>query len=84
MVKNKNKDHKFTGMFVEVKGEKNLDFALKKLKRLMKNSGTTIKIQESMYFVKPSEKKRKEKNRAKVRARFETKQNAKWKFVWLF
>ncbi len=71
------KNEKFKGLYVEVSRDgdktKNLEYALKKLKRMIKDSELMLKIYEISYYTKPSEKHRDERSRSKARARSATK-----------
>jgi len=60
------------GLYVSVK-ENNFDYALKKFKRMVKDSNLMIELQESMYYIKPSEKRRNKKNQAIARNKAKTK-----------
>ena len=68
---------KFRGYYVEVNSKidnlKALDFALKKLKRLIKDSDMMLDIQRIQEFTKPSAIKRDKKSKAKARQRHETR-----------
>lgn len=72
-----NKNEKFKGLYVEVSRDgdktKNLDYALKNLKRMIKDSELMLKIYEISYYIKPSERRRDERARSKARARSATK-----------
>lgn len=72
-----NNGHDFKGLTVDIsqKGDNavNLDKALKKLKRMIKNDNLMLTLYEKSYFTKPSEKRRTERARAKARARSQTR-----------
>lgn len=53
----------FTGLYVKVEN-RNLEGALKKLKRKIKDYNLMLEIKEKMYYIKPSEKKRTRKHNA--------------------
>lgn len=65
---------KLRGMYVEVRNN-NVEDALKRLKRLIKNDNLLITIQNNMYYVKPSARRRDKKNRAKARQQSENRKN---------
>lgn len=75
----KNGLSKFKGLYVELPQEgdadENLEFALRKLKRLYKRSNLMLILNEKSHFIKPSEKRRDKKSRAKARARTQTRKN---------
>ena len=50
----------------------NVDIALKKLKRKIKDSDLILKLKEKSYFEKPSRVKREKKNLAILRQRYQT------------
>ena len=62
---NENLD-KLHGTYVEVRNG-DLEGALKRLKKLIKKNNIMFIIQDKMYFTKPSERRRDQKNRAKAR-----------------
>ena len=63
------------GLRVEVKNN-NVDFALKKFKRMVKNSGMMLELKEKTYYEKPSTKRRHTKNLQKLRYKYkENKEN---------
>lgn len=65
---------KLSGLCVEVLkgGDKtqSLENAIKKLKRMIKESDLMVDFQENLYYKKPSEIKREKKNKAKARSRY--------------
>ena len=76
MIKKNEVLSKFKGLYVEVRQSKNkeeqitnLEFALKKMKRMIKRTNLMLQINEMSHYTKPSAKRRSERNRAKVRAR---------------
>ena len=71
------KDFKGLAVDISQKGDPfvNLDKALKKLKRLIKNDNLFLTIHEKSYFTKPSERRRDVKARSKARARSTTRKN---------
>ena len=58
------------GLRVEVYNN-NVDMALRKLKRKIKDSELMVKLKEKSYFEKPSKLKREKKNLAMARQRYE-------------
>ena len=59
------------GLRVEVYNN-NVDMALRKLKRKIKDSDLMLKLKEKSYFEKPSKLKREKKNLAILRQRYQT------------
>ena len=59
------------GLRVEVYNN-NVDMALRKLKRKIKDSDLMLKLKEKTYFEKPSKLKREQKNLAILRQRYQT------------
>ena len=69
------KEKPHNGLRVEVKNN-NVDFALKKFKRMVKNSGMMLELKEKTYYEKPSTKRRHTKNLQKLRYKYkENKEN---------
>ena len=54
------------GIRVDVRNN-NVEWALKKLKRMVKNSGQILELKKRSYYKKPSEEKREKKNMQKLR-----------------
>ncbi len=54
------------GLRVEVKNN-NVDFALKKFKRMVKDSGMMLELKKKSYYEKPSKVQREKKNLQKLR-----------------
>ena len=50
----------------------NVELALKKLKRKIKNSGMLLELKKRAYFQKPSKVKREKKNLAILRQRYQS------------
>tara|TARA_Y100000593_G_scaffold76686_1_gene141855 strand:+ start:112 stop:312 length:201 start_codon:yes stop_codon:yes gene_type:complete len=50
----------------------NVELALKKLKRKVKNSGMLLELKKRAYFEKPSKVKREKKNLAILRQRYQS------------
>jgi len=57
------------GLRVEVKNN-NVDFALKKFKRMVKDSGMMLDLKKKSYYEKPSKKRREKKNLQKLRYKY--------------
>ena len=68
------KENKLTGLVVKVMN-KDIETALKILKRKMKDSGIMLEYQESLYFKKPSEEKKERRIRARLRERKRLKES---------
>ena len=69
--KRKPRERQMNGLRVEVYNN-NVDIALKKLKRKIKDSDLILKLKEKSYFEKPSRVKREKKNLAILRQRYQT------------
>ena len=65
------------GLRVDVKNN-NIEFALKKFKRMVKNSGMMLDLKKKSYYEKPSKKRREKKNLQKLRYKYkqEKEQNS--------
>ena len=59
------------GLRVEVKNN-NVDMALRKFKKMVKNSGMMLELKNKAYFEKPSKIKREKRNLARLRQRYQT------------
>ena len=57
------------GLRVEVKNN-NVDFALRKFKRMVKDSGMMLELKKKSYYEKPSKVKREKKNLQKLRYKY--------------
>ena len=57
------------GLRVDVKYN-NIEFALKKMKRMVKDSGMILELKKRSYYKKPSAEKREKKNLQALRYRF--------------
>ena len=57
------------GLRVDVRNN-NVEWALKKLKRMVKNSGQILELKKRSYYKKPSEEKREKKNMQKLRYKY--------------
>jgi len=58
------------GLRIEVRNN-NVEFALKKFKRMVKDSGMMLEIKQRSYYKKPSEEKREKRNKAKLRNKYQ-------------
>ena len=59
------------GLRVEVK-HNNVEWALKKFKRMVKDSGQILELKKRTYYEKPSKIRREKKNLAKLRNKYNT------------
>ena len=57
------------GLRIEVKNN-NVEWALKKFKRMTKESGLILELKKRTYYKKPSAEKREKKNMAKLRNKY--------------
>ena len=63
------------GLRVDVKNN-NVEFALKKFKRMVKDSGLMLELKQRTYYEKPSVTQREKRNLAKLRNKYnQEKQN---------
>ena len=60
------------GFRVDVRNN-NVEWALKKLKRMVKDSGMMLELKKRSYYKKPSEEKREKKNMQKLRYAYQEK-----------
>ena len=60
------------GLRVDVRNN-NVEFALKKMKRMVKDSGMMLELKKRSYYKKPSEEKREKKNMQKLRYAYQAK-----------
>ena len=60
------------GIRVDVRNN-NVEWALKKMKRMVKNSGMMLELKKRSYYKKPSEEKREKKNMQKLRYAYQAK-----------
>ena len=65
----KRRKEKSRGLCVDVRNN-NIEGALKKFKRKVKDSGLMVELRDRQYYEKPSEKRRREKNLSKSRQRY--------------
>ena len=57
------------GIRVDVRNN-NVEWALKKMKRMVKDSGMILELKKRSYYKKKSEEKREKKNMAKLRNKY--------------
>ena len=60
------------GLRVDVRGN-NVEWALKKLKRMVKDSGQILELKKRDYYKKPSAVRREKKSAQKARYRYQNK-----------
>lgn len=65
----KHKHHRINGLQVKVFNN-NVEKALKKFKRMIKDSELMVELRDRSYYEKPSNKRRKKKNLGKVRQKY--------------
>jgi len=58
-----------SGLRVDVRNN-NVEFALKKFKRMIKDSGLMLELKKRTYYEKPSVTQREKKNLAKLRNKY--------------
>ena len=63
------KEKEKTGLRVDVK-HNNVEWALKKLKRMVKDSGMILELKKRSYYKKPSAERREKKNLQALRHRY--------------
>jgi len=66
---NKKKKREQRGLRVEVRNN-NVELALKKMKRMVKDSGLILELKQRSYYTKPSEIRREKRNKAKLRNKY--------------
>ena len=57
------------GLRIDVRNN-NVEFALKKFKRMVKDSGLMLELKNRAYYEKPSVKQREKRNLAKLRNKY--------------
>lgn len=67
------KENVHQGLYVKVKNN-DVEYALKLLKRKMKDSGLMLDIRKNSHFITPSAKRRDKRALAKLRAQIRTRQ----------
>ena len=65
----KRREKKSRGLYVEVRNN-NIEGALKKFKRMVKDSGLMLELKKRAYYEKPSIKQREKRNLAKLRNKY--------------
>ena len=65
------KEKEKKGLRVDVRNN-NVEFALKKMKRMVKNSGMMLELKKRSYYKKPSAEKREKKNMQKLRYTYQS------------
>jgi len=65
----KKREHR--GLRVDVRNN-NVEFALKKFKRIVKESELMVALKEKSYYKKPSAKKREKKNMQSLRYKYQS------------
>ena len=68
----KKKKREQNGLRIDVKNN-NIEFALKKLKRMVKDSGQILEMKNRSYYQKPSAVKREKKSSQAARYRYQDK-----------
>ena len=62
------------GLRIEVKNN-NVEWALKKMKRMVKDSGMMLELKKRSYYKKPSAEQREKRNMAKLRNKYNQEKN---------
>ena len=68
------KEKPMNGLRVDVKNN-NIEFALKKFKRMVKDSELMLELRDRTFYQKPSMVKREKKNLQRSRHKYEQKKN---------
>ena len=68
------KEKPMNGLRVDVKNN-NIEFALKKFKRMIKDSELMVELRDRTFYEKPSMVKREKKNLQRSRHKYEQKKN---------
>ena len=68
------KQKPMNGLRVDVKNN-NIEFALKKFKRIVKESDLMVELRDRAYYEKPSTKRRHTKNLQKLRYKYKQEKN---------
>jgi len=71
------KEKSINGLKVDVRNN-NIEFALKKFKRMVKDSGLMVELKNRTYYEKPSKIKRHKKNLAKLRQKYQQMKENNW------
>ena len=69
------------GLRVDVRNN-NVEWALKKMKRMVKESGMMLELKRRTYYKKPSEEKREKKNMQKLRYAYQEKKRKKFLLIF--
>ena len=64
------KQRQQSGLRVDVRNN-NVEWALKKMKRMVKDSGMLLELKRRSYYKKPSEEKREKRNMQKLRYKYQ-------------
>ena len=75
--KPKKKNDIITGTQVEVFNN-NIELAIKKFKRKIKDSGLMVELRDRQYYEKPSNQRRRKKGLAKLRNKYRTEKTNQW------
>ena len=65
------------GLRVDVRNN-NVEWALKKLKRMVKDSGMILELKKRSFYKKPSEEKREKKNMQALRHKYNSEKEEKY------
>ena len=68
----KSKHKKLSGLQIEVRNN-NVEYALKKFKRMVKDSEMMLELKKKSFYKKKSELKREKRNLAKLRQQYKDK-----------
>ena len=66
------KEREHRGLRIDVRGN-NVEWALKKMKRMVKDSGQILELKKRTYYEKPSAVKREKKSAQAARYRYQAK-----------
>ena len=66
------KERKKMGLRIDVRGN-NVEWALKKMKRMVKDSGMILELKKRSYYKKPSAERREKKSAQKARYKYQNK-----------
>ncbi len=72
----KPRENRLRGLTVEVRNN-NVEFALKKFKRMVKDSGLMLELKKKSFYEKPSETRRHKTNLAKLRNKYNLQKEEK-------
>ena len=72
--KRKRNEKRMNGLQVEV-WNNNIELALKKFKKKVKESGLMLDLKNKSYYEKPSAKRRQKRNLAKIREKYRQEKN---------